>query len=165
MQISIDTEILESILTHSTTAARLASHIDNGLVVDALTKSLSEISSMVAGLLGRPYARQLAGEATPARELEFNVANAVDELRQSIRKVANAVDELRQLTARADALASAAEDLFGRVISIEDGDDRRRVERVAHLVGLTATAVHAASEAGDKLAVLAVELSTRRPGA
>lgn len=67
--------------------------------------------------------------------------------------VTNAVDDLRQLVARADALAHATENLFEQVIWVEDGDDRRRLERLAHLVGATAEAVQAAVEAGDELAV------------
>jgi len=67
--------------------------------------------------------------------------------------VANAVDDLRQLVAKADALAHATENLFEQVIWVEDGDGRRRLERLAHLVGATAEAVQAAVEAGDELAV------------
>jgi hypothetical protein len=52
---------------------------------------------------------------------------------------------------KAEALASVAEDQFCRVIYVPDGADRRASERVAHLVGLTATAILAASEARDKL--------------
>jgi hypothetical protein len=66
--------------------------------------------------------------------------------------VADAVDDLRQLVAKAEALASAAEDLFEQVIWVEDGDDRRRLERLAHLVGATAESVRAAVEAGSQLA-------------
>jgi hypothetical protein len=67
--------------------------------------------------------------------------------------VTGAVDDLRQLVAKADALAHATENLFEQVIWVEDGDDRRRLERLAHLVGATAEAVQAAVEAGDELAV------------
>jgi hypothetical protein len=67
--------------------------------------------------------------------------------------VTDAVDDLRQLVAKADALAHATENLFEQVIWVEDGDDRRRLERLAHLVGATAEAVQAAVEAGDELAV------------
>ena len=66
--------------------------------------------------------------------------------------VADAVDDLRQLIARADALANAAEDLFNNPFEVRDRADRRRLERVAHLVGATAAAVQAAKEAGDELA-------------
>jgi hypothetical protein len=67
--------------------------------------------------------------------------------------VTDAIDDLRQLVAKADALAHATENLFEQVIWVEDGDDRRRLERLAHLVGATAEAVQAAVEAGDELAV------------
>jgi len=73
--------------------------------------------------------------------------------------IANAVDDLRQLIAKADALAYAAAKLFDDVIRVEDAEDRRSFERLAHLIGATASAVQAALEAGDKLAV---ELSTHR---
>jgi len=78
-------------------------------------------------------------------------------------EIMNAADELRQLIAKVDALASVAEDQFGRVIYVPDGEDRRRFERVAHLVGLTATAALAALEASNKL-VDAVENALRRAG-
>ena len=145
MQISTDTSILESIFARSTAVAHFA-----GYVVDALITAIHEISRTAVGLLGKPYVPRRVEASPKDCEPEFNVANAID--------------DLCQLMAKADALASAAEDLLCRVVFIEDGDDRRRVERVAHLVGLTATAAHAAAEAGDKLAVRAVGRSTRRRG-
>jgi hypothetical protein len=74
--------------------------------------------------------------------------------------VANEVDDLRQLVAKANALAHASEDLFEQVIWVGDDDDRRRLERLAHLVGATAEAVAAAVEAG---AELAAKLVTYKP--
>ncbi|MEO7730297.1 MAG: hypothetical protein ABIY55_04950 [Kofleriaceae bacterium] len=76
--------------------------------------------------------------------------------------LASAVDDLRQLVAKADALAHASEELFEQVIWVEDGDDHRRLERLAHLVGATAEAVEAAMDAGDELAA---ELATHSPEA
>jgi hypothetical protein len=68
--------------------------------------------------------------------------------------VANAVDDLRQLVARADALVHATEELFERVIRFgEDDDDRYRLEHLAHLMGATVEAVRAAVLAGDRIAV------------
>ena len=66
--------------------------------------------------------------------------------------IASAVDDLRQLVTKAEALAHASEDLFEQVIWVEDADDRRRLERLAHLVGATAEAVDAAVAAGSELA-------------
>jgi len=85
--------------------------------------------------------------------------------------VVSAVDDLRQLVARADAMASAAEDLFDRLTwdcdgsddtddtdTGDDGDDQgdddgdRPLERLAHLMGATAEAVRAAARAGDQIA-------------
>ncbi|MEO7729648.1 MAG: hypothetical protein ABIY55_01645 [Kofleriaceae bacterium] len=76
--------------------------------------------------------------------------------------VPNAVDDLRQLIAKADALAYATEDLFDQVLWSDDDDDPRRPERLAHLIGATASAVQAALEASDKLAV---DLAAHQPGA
>jgi hypothetical protein len=76
--------------------------------------------------------------------------------------VASAVDDLRQLIARAEALATAAEGLFDDVIHVDDEDERRRLERVAHLISATVSAVQGAMEAGDELAA---ELTKRRPEA
>jgi len=76
--------------------------------------------------------------------------------------IALALDDLRQLIAKTDALASATADLFDDVVEVEDVDDRRRLERMAHMVGATAEAALAAAEACDQLAN---DLSTHRPGA
>jgi hypothetical protein len=52
MQISTDTDILETIFAHSVTAAHLASKLDNTIVVEELTKSVSEIGNIIENLLG-----------------------------------------------------------------------------------------------------------------
>jgi hypothetical protein len=65
---------------------------------------------------------------------------------------ASAVNDLCQLIYKADALAHATEHLFEGALSAEDDDERRRRERLAHLVGATAEAVRALVEAGDQLA-------------
>jgi len=75
--------------------------------------------------------------------------------------VAAAVDDLQQLVAKADALAHASEDLFERVIWGGELEDRRQLERIAHLIGATAEAVEIAVEAGHELAAL---LAKRRSG-
>lgn len=146
MQISIDTEILESIFTHATNAARLANDIDDGIIDDALTKSINEIHRVVAGMLGEPYDPQPTGEAMLDVEVEFDVASEVD--------------LLCQLAARADAMAHATEELFEQVIVVDaNDDDPRSAERLVHLLGATVEAVRATVEASDQLAV---ELATRR---
>ena len=59
MQITIDTEILETILIHATSASRLAGCIndasDHAIVIDTITASLDEIVRTLAGLLGNPH--------------------------------------------------------------------------------------------------------------
>jgi hypothetical protein len=77
-------------------------------------------------------------------------------------EVANAVDGVRQLIAKADALAHAAEGLFDGIIWSKEEGRGHQVERVAHLVGATAEAVRAAMAAGDRLAR---RLTMRRPRA
>jgi len=145
MQISIDTEILESIFTHATNAARLANDIDDGIIDDALTKSINEIHRVVAGMLGEPYDPQPTGEAMLDVEVEFDVASELD--------------LLCQLAARADAMAHATEELFEQVIVVDaNDDDQRSPERL----GATVEAVRAAVEVSDQLAV---ELATRRKAA
>jgi hypothetical protein len=147
----IDTETLETILSYSMTAARLARYLGDTIIVDALTKSINEITCKVAGLIGKPYTPRPEGEPTLDGEVgepEFTVASAVD--------------DLRQLVARADALATAAESLFNEVIWDEDDGDSRPLERLAHLVGATSAAVRAAMAVGDGLAI---ELSIQRLGA
>ncbi len=72
--------------------------------------------------------------------------------------LASALNDLRQLIAKAEALANAAEDLFEQVIWVEHDDDRRRLNRLAHLVGATGDAIRVVVENSDKLAV---ELSRR----
>ena len=145
MQISIDVEILENIFTHANGAARIARHIENAVVGGALTKSINEIVGMVAGLLGKSYAPQLAGELMQDDESEFNFATAVG--------------DLCQLVAKADAMANAATSLLDEMLCGNDDSDRRLLERLAHLVGATFEAVQAAMVSGD---MLAVEHSTRR---
>jgi hypothetical protein len=97
-----------------------------------------------------PTTTQLVDEPMPDSASEFHVANAVD--------------DLRQLVAKADALAHAAEDLFERVPwgERDDEEDRRRMERLAHLVSATAEAVEAAVDVGEELAA---QLAKHRPGA
>jgi hypothetical protein len=75
---------------------------------------------------------QAAEEPTQDRKPEFNIGNAVD--------------DLRQLIAEADAFANAADELYEEV-----GNDRRRRERLAYLVTAAADAVRAALEAVDEL--------------
>jgi hypothetical protein len=55
----IDTEILETILIHATSASRLAGRIadasDRAIVIDALTASIDEIVHELSDLLGNPH--------------------------------------------------------------------------------------------------------------
>jgi hypothetical protein len=147
MQISVATEILEVVFAHSMLAARIADGIADAIVFDELSQSIDEISRTVAALLGKPYGPPRAVEPTQDGDPEFNVANAVD--------------DLRQVVSRADALAEAAVNLFDQVIWVEH-EDVRQLEHLAHLVSATSEAVRAAVEVGS---ILAVDLSTRRPGA
>lgn len=66
--------------------------------------------------------------------------------------IVNALEDLRQLTAKAEALVNAAEDLFEHVIWVERDDDRRRLNRLAHLISATGEAVRLVVEASDRLA-------------
>ena len=58
MQITTDTEILETILIHATSASRLAGCIndasDRAIVIDTITGSMDEIVRTLSGLLGNP---------------------------------------------------------------------------------------------------------------
>ena len=68
MQIEIDTEILETIFTHATTAARLAGYLDDPIavdgtsIIDEVTKSLEKIGRLVAARLGKPYGLRPEGD-------------------------------------------------------------------------------------------------------
>jgi hypothetical protein len=59
MQITTDTEILETILIHATSASRLAGCIndasDRAIVIDTIAASIDEIVRTLAGLLGNPH--------------------------------------------------------------------------------------------------------------
>jgi nucleoside-diphosphate-sugar epimerase len=59
MQINVDTEILETITTHATTARRLVGSIndasDRAIVIDTITASINEIVRALAELLGDPH--------------------------------------------------------------------------------------------------------------
>jgi hypothetical protein len=146
MQISVDTEILEIILAHSMMAACVADNIADAIVFDEISQSIDEIGRTVAALLGKPYGPR-AVEPTQDGEPEFNVANAVD--------------DLRQLMLRADALAAAVVYLFDDAVWVEI-EDIRRLEHLSHLVTATSEAVRTAVEAGS---ILADDLSARQPGA
>lgn len=59
MQITTDTEILESILIHAKSASRLAGCIndasDRAIVIDTIAASIDAIVRTLAGLLGNPH--------------------------------------------------------------------------------------------------------------
>jgi hypothetical protein len=154
MQIAIDTKILETMLAHVVMTARLASHIDHDVVVDGvvvrdeLAKASGELRRIIEELLDESDGMPLGEESVTADEPPFEVADAVD--------------EVRQLIARADALAHAAEGLFDGIIWSKEEGSRHQVERAAHLVGATAEAVRTAVAAGDRLAR---KLALRRPRA
>src|SRR5512134_1929350 len=71
MQITTDTEVLETIMTHATAARCLARRLtdasDRAIVIDALTASLDEITVPLAQLLGRPHARHWRAARSPSR--------------------------------------------------------------------------------------------------
>lgn len=146
MQISVDTAILEVMFAHSMLAARIADNIADSIVFDEISQSIDEIRRTLARLLGKPYGPPTAVDPTQDGKPEFNVVNAVD--------------DLRQVVARADALADATMNLFDQVSWDPDDEDPRRIEHLAHLVTATSEAVRAAVEVGN---ILAVDLSTRRP--
>jgi hypothetical protein len=145
MQIDIDTEILETIFTRATTAARLAGYLDDpiavdgAIVIDEVAKSLEEIGRLVAGRLGKPYGQRPEWEPPQEGDPETEIAVSVDGLRQRV--------------ARVDALATAAERFFEEM---PWGDKRerghRQLEHVAQLVGATIVAVRVAVVDGDRLA-------------
>ncbi|HET7501825.1 MAG TPA: hypothetical protein VFK02_12500 [Kofleriaceae bacterium] len=66
--------------------------------------------------------------------------------------VVSVLDEMRQLIAKTEALVNAAEDLLEHVIWVERDDDRRRLNRLAHLISATGDAVRLVVDAGDRLA-------------
>lgn len=144
MQIKIDTEILETIFTHATTAARLAGYLDDPIavdgtiVIDEVVKSLEKIGRLVAERLGTPYGSPLEGGPPLDSDPEFDVAVSVDGLRQRVSRV--------------DALATAAERFFEEMPWGSKRPRGRQLERVAHLVGATIEAVRVAVVDGDRLA-------------
>lgn len=140
MLISVDTELLNTLNTHVTEAGHLVGDIedeaDDAGTINALAASLDEAGRMLEALLGKTH---VAPRRAPAPECKLDVANAVD--------------GLRGLIAKADALAHATEQLFEQVVWTENRDERRRRERLAHLVSATAEAVRVAMKVGNKLAV------------
>lgn len=145
MQIEIDTEILETIFTYATRAARLTSYLDDPIavdgtiVIDEVARSLEKIGRLIAERLGKPYGPRREGAPAQGGESEFDVAVSADSLRQRV--------------ARVDALAAAAERFFEEMPwGSKRKRDRRQRERVAHLVGATIEAVRVAVVDGDRLA-------------
>jgi hypothetical protein len=71
--------------------------------------------------------------------------------------VAAAIDFLREIISRTDALVHATEHQLERFTwrgyeEDEDGDDDRRFEHLAHLLGAAKEAARAAVTAGDQIA-------------
>jgi hypothetical protein len=62
------------------------------------------------------------------------------------------LEDLRALIAKTDALTHATAELFDDVVHVDAVDDRRTLERLAHLVSAAADAAALAVEAGDQLA-------------
>ena len=136
--------VLVDLLAHASSAARIVGHLGDS--DDSNLEQLSDhVDALVHGLSELFGANRLTDEPAPDDD-ETDV-----------------VDELRQLMGRADALASATDELFNRVGGLTDGADRRCLTRLAHLVEMTALAVSAASEASSKLiATVERELSRER---
>jgi hypothetical protein len=132
MQLTLDSASLENLLELAASAARRVGSM-NDVAAAPLSGDIDAIAHALGELLGN---RHLL--ATP---------------------IAIEVDWLRQLIAKTDALATAARDLLDEVRT--EGDNPRRGERLAHLVGATAEAALAAVEAGD---TLADDLATHRTG-
>src|SRR4051812_7028821 len=128
MQITIDTEILETILVYSTSAERLAGYIHNTIAANAV----HQISRIVGRLLSKSSGLEPAEEQTQEDETEFGVADGVD--------------QLPQMVAKADTMITATESLFERVASSEIANDPRQREQLARLIGATAEAVKEALE-------------------
>jgi hypothetical protein len=130
---------LVDLLVHASSAARLVGHLGNS--DDALKQLSNHIRRAVHGGSALLDEHRLIPELAPDE-------TAV-------------IDELRHFMGMADALASTTDEQFSRIVVLTDGDDRRGFKRLAHLVGMTALAVSAASDASSKL-IAAVELDLVR---
>lgn len=150
MEIRITTEILEGIFTHVMTAEYLTDYIHSTVVGGALTKSINEISRIIAGLLGKPATQEPAKEPAPDGKIKFDFANAFDDLRLLVMKT--------------DALVTTVESLFENMSWVEIDRDTRQFEHLAHLISATSHAVREAMEVGDMLAVGLVTQRNERNG-
>ena len=148
MQTRVDTEILETIFAHATTAARIAGYIDNATVGPLLRRTINEIMRVVADVLGRLSVPRLVERSPQTRKSKFDVAEMVE--------------ELRQVVARADALTDAAASLLDQSPWDISERNRRRFERLAHLIDAAFDAVEAAMDLGDKLALELIMGQTAR---
>lgn len=131
--------VLVDLLVHASSAARLVGHLGND--DDSLKQLSDHVDALVHGVSALLDEHRLIPELAPDKT--------------------DVIDELRHLMGMADALASTTDEQFSRIVVLTDGDDRRGFKRLAHLVGMTALAVSAASEASAKL-VAAVELDLPR---
>ncbi len=153
MQIGIDTWFLESLFARFKTAAHLVDNIDDPIVADELAKSISEINTRLAELLGKPYDPQAAGEPSSSQAAEEPTEDGEsDEL-----ELAHLLDDLCESVARADTFTSAAESLIRELV--EENRDYRRFAHLAELVASTADAIFQADDVGQ---VLAVKFAQRR---
>jgi hypothetical protein len=130
--------VLVDLLVHASSAARIVGHLEGQGGSPALEQLSDHVDAIVHGVSELLGNQRLTAEPVPADE------------------ETNAVDELRRRIARADALASTIDEQFSRVVVLAEGDDRRGIKRLAHLVELTALAVMDASDASAKL-IAAVE--------
>jgi hypothetical protein len=133
--------LLVGLLSRASSAARIVGDLDSAAgspAAEQLSDNIDAIVHELSELLGAP---QQIADPVPADDRRCIIP----------REINDAIDELRQLIGRADALASTTREQFCHVVVIREGDDRREVTHLAHLVEMTALAVSAASEAGSKL--------------
>jgi hypothetical protein len=159
MQISIDSKVLGLLRAHATSAARIVGNRDASVDddplsdhIDAIVHELNELLGASCTLIARDAvtsADGMAYDGTRRRTVAWRGEGRVTHRQLPPGKptfnVANAVNELRQRIAKAEAFATTVDDLF------EEVGDHRQHERLAWIVTEAATATQGALAACSKL--------------
>ena len=149
-QITVDARILDAVLISIASATRFIERHD-ALTLGPLADDINEI--------GRVIRELRYGRGVP----EASEAFSTDDLTRVVRRpFAVALSKLNQLVARADALASAAQNLYESAPPDDASEARRRRERLAHLISDAAEATGDAAEASERLVA---QVQTQQAGA
>ena len=149
-QITVDARVLDAVLISIASATRFIERHDS-LTLGPLADDINEIGRVIRELR---YGRDVP---------EASEMFSTDDLTRVVRRpFAVALSKLNQLVARADALASAAQNLYENAPPDDPSEARRHRERLAHLIS---DAAEAAGDTAEASARLVAQVQTQQAGA